>query len=213
MKIAIAGGTGLTGRLCLERLLENPSISQVFAIGRRPTGREHAKLREVVLVDGRPLEAIRVDGFVSCLGTTRKKAGSAEGFLAVDLELPLRLAKELNANGCRVAAVVSALGANPSSPFLYPRTKGRMEQGMEAVGFDSLSLLRPSLIAGSRAEKRTAETLALAALRVLQPILRGPLKEMGPVPAESIARALVKLVLEGKPGCSVYSSATLNRMG
>jgi uncharacterized protein YbjT (DUF2867 family) len=213
MKVAIAGATGLTGRLCLEQLLENASVSQVIAIGRRPTGRSHPKLQEILLLDGALPGPVGVDAFISCLGTTRRKAGSASAFVAVDLELPLRLAKALKENGCRIAAVVSAIGADASSPLLYPRTKGQLEEGMATLGFESLSLLRPSLIAGARVEKRAAETVALVALRLLQPVLRGPLGKMAPVRAEAIARALVTVVLAAKRGCAIYSSDELNRTG
>lgn len=205
MIVALAGSTGLTGRMTLDQLLKSERVAQVISIGRRTVGTQHEKLKEIFLKDGELKEPVAADALICCLGTTIKKAGSREKFLAVDLRLPVHLAQTLRGQGCLRAAVVSALGADPNSKIFYNRTKGEMEEMMKLTGFESLTLLRPSVIDGPREESRLAEQISLSVLKRLSPILRGSLKKYRPTPAILIAQHLVSAVVEGKPGVQVYT--------
>jgi uncharacterized protein YbjT (DUF2867 family) len=209
MKIAIAGATGLTGSLCLQELLKNERVFEIISIGRRNTGLLHPKLREVFLIDNKLSEEIQADAYICCLGTTIKKAGSKEAFKEIDLELPLYLAKELKKNGCKTAAVVSAMGAKSGSSIFYNSVKGEMENAMKEVGFESLSILRPSIIEGPRKEKRTGEKIGLAVMRFFNPILMGSLKHYKTIQASDIAKALVKSVTFKKVGNTIYLSGEI----
>ena len=204
MIVAIAGTTGLTGHLCLQQLLRHPGVHQVVAIGRSATGLQASRLREVQLVDNKLAQPVRADAFICCLGTTLKKAGSPAAFRAIDFELPVHLARQLHAAGCGVAAIMSAVGADALSSSLYVRTKGEMEHAMQALGFRSLSFLRPSFIKGPRPEKRGGEQLALLALQLVSPLLIGSLTRYKTVKAETIAQALIRAVVTQLPGHSVY---------
>jgi uncharacterized protein YbjT (DUF2867 family) len=209
MKVAIAGATGLTGNLCLQQLLLHPEIEQVISIGRKYTGLQHKKLSEVLLVQQQLPVPVYADAFICCLGTTIKKAGSSEAFIAVDLGLPLYLAKQLQQNGCTVAAVISSMGADISSSFLYTRTKGQLEEGLKKMGFQSLSILRPSIIDGERNEKRFGEKAALLVMKLISPLLFGSSANYKPIKASEIAQALVNLTIERKKGTTIYLSKTI----
>lgn len=209
MKIAIAGATGLTGNLCFQQLLLHPQIEQVISIGRKYTGLKHKRLAEVLLVQQQLTAPVYADAFICCLGTTIKKAGSPEAFIAVDLGLPLYLAKQLQQNGCTVAAVISSMGADISSSFLYTRTKGQLEEGLKEIGFQSLSILRPSIIEGERSEKRFGEKTALLVMKLFSPLLFGSLANYKPIKASEIAGALVNLTIEKKNGATIYLSETI----
>lgn len=213
MKIAIAGATGLTGNLCLQQLLQNSEVSQVIAIGRRPTGVQNPKLKEVLLNGPEPAEPVVADAFICCLGTTIKKAGSKNAFQAIDLDLPLSLAHHLKQNGCTRAAIVSAMGADTCSAVFYSRTKGKMETRMQTIGFESLSFLRPSLIEGDRKEMRLGESVGSAVMKVLNPLLIGPLRHYQSIDADCIAKGLVKAIISKKAGVSVYLSDDIKKLG
>jgi uncharacterized protein YbjT (DUF2867 family) len=203
MIIALAGATGLTGGHALRLLLDHPRVTKVISLGRRKLPLEHEKLEEL------PFSAapsIKSDAFLSCLGTTIKKAGSQEAFEQIDVDLPLEIARALKSNGCRSAAVVSAIGAAPESRIFYNRAKGKMEEGMKRIGFESLSILRPSIIMGAREEARIAEGFGKLAMSALSPLLIGGARKYRPIEAEAIARALVKLAIESAPGTSTYES-------
>lgn len=204
MKVAIAGTTGLTGSLSLQLLLEHPSVSAVISIGRRKTGIQHSKLSEVLLEDGLLKQTLNADAFISCLGTTIKKAGSQQAFRAIDHDLPLHLASVLHSNGCKTAAIVSAVGANAKSSVFYLRTKGEVEEAMKKIGFDSLSFLRPSFIAGPREERRGMELFMTGFMKLAGPLMFGGLKKYRAASANSIAEKLVQCIIDKKEGTDVY---------
>jgi uncharacterized protein YbjT (DUF2867 family) len=47
MRVILFGATGMVGRGVLIECLEDPSVSHVLAIGRRPIGMQHTKLEEI----------------------------------------------------------------------------------------------------------------------------------------------------------------------
>jgi hypothetical protein len=113
-----------------------------------------------------------VDAVVCALGTTKAKAGSQKAFRYVDYTLPLVFAKAAHIAGVETFALVSAIGASASSMFFYAKTKGEVERDIQKIGFRSLTICRPSIIAGERSEMRIAEGAVLAISRVLVPTCR-----------------------------------------
>ncbi len=212
MIVAIAGATGLTGNYCLEFLLLQIKITKVIAIGRKPTGIQNPKLEEVILKDNKLTSKVVADAFICCLGTTIKKAGSKEAFKAIDFDLPIYLAQELFKNGCRTAAVISAMGADENSAFFYNQVKGKMETEMKKIGFESLSIFRPSIIDGPRKEKRFGEKVGLAVMKFLRPVFVGALKNYAPIHAKIIGRSLMAVILIKKPGTQVYTSHEIKKI-
>ena len=212
MKVAIAGASGLTGSLCLEALLQHPEVDQVVAIVRRPLQRMHPKLQQVLLSGSELKESIVADAFISCLGTTIRKAGSREAFEAVDRHLPVQIARQLQRHGCQVVAVVSAMGASAHSRFFYNRVKGAMEDDLQQTGFASLSILRPSIIDGQRQESRPAERMALALARAIRPLMGGKLRHYRAIEARTIARALVTCIIQRRTGQFTYLSGDIETL-
>ena len=48
MKVILFGATGMVGQGVLRECLMDPGVTSVLAVGRSPTGQQHAKLREIV---------------------------------------------------------------------------------------------------------------------------------------------------------------------
>jgi uncharacterized protein YbjT (DUF2867 family) len=196
----IAGATGLVGRTLLELLLDRADVQRVTAIVRRPTGHAHPKLLELI-VDFARLEAelagrSATDVFC-CLGTTIAAAGSQEAFRRVDHDYPLALARAAREAGARRFVVVTAAGSNPGSSLFYSRVKGELERDLEPLGFPELAVLRPGLLLGERAERRRGERLAMALAGPMKLLFRGPLGKYRPVAASDVARAMLKVALDG----------------
>lgn len=207
-RILIAGATGLVGRHALALLLVDPRVSEVVAPTRRPLRPDPRLLNPVGALE--PLLAQAqwgpIDGAICALGTTRAKAGSAAAFRAVDLVMPLALARRLREDGAERFALTSTMGANPRSPFLYPRTKGELEAALIGLGFRSLTIVRPSLIGGDRDETRIAERIGLRLFRWAAPVLPRKLRIS---PAATIARTLVEAAIAGGPGVRVVEADAL----
>lgn len=205
----ILGATGLVGAEVLRLALNDPRVTRVIAPTRRPLP-PHPKLVNPVaerlesLAQG--IAAGSVDALLCALGTTIAKAGSKPEFQRVDYVLPLAFARRCHEAGTRVCAMVSSIGASPSSAFFYARTKGEVERDLESIGFESLTLLRPNIIEGHRTEVRAAERAALALAGVLRPLLP---KRMRPNPATRIARVLLDSAVAAKPGVTRIRSTEL----
>jgi len=156
----LLGGSGLTGGHCLDYLLNDAHYSQVVALVRRPLPVEHPKLiQRQVNFDQLDdcLARIQTNDVYCCLGTTIKKAGSQKAFYAVDFIYPAEIAKLSIANGAEQFLLISALGANPRSLIFYNRVKGEVEETIARYGFKGFYIFRPSLLLGTRRERRPSE--------------------------------------------------------
>ena len=56
-------------------------------------------------------------------------------------------------------ALLTATNSNPASWFLYPKTKGEIEEAVAGLGFDRLDIYRPAFLKG-RPSGRIMEELA-----------------------------------------------------
>ena len=209
MKVLHVGATGLVGRLVLARLLQSPRVERVVAPSRRALQMTHPRLlNPVVDFEALPGDADwwAVDAVVCTLGTTIADAGSQAAFRRVDHDYPLQVATFARQHGANAYALNSAMGATAGSKIFYNRVKGELEDALSALGYPSLVLVRPGLIDGERERPRMGEGMALAASRLLRPLL--PMK-WRPSRAERIADALVQAVLDPPPGRSIVEAASL----
>lgn len=206
VKLLILGATGLVGMNVFRKALEDKRFSQVIAPSRRslPT---HRKLVNPVSSDLATLlpDATdwAVDAVICAMGTTIGKAGSKEAFRHVDYVLPLAFAKRAHQRGGQAFALVSSPGASMSVPLFYCRTKAELERDIDALGFRSLTIVRPGMIGGHRQEFRPAERIVFPLAGILRPILP---KGLWINPAASIADVLIESVVAGRPGRHMVTS-------
>lgn len=186
-------------------LLPDDSVKRVLVVARRPTGLAHAKLHEYVFdlddMERHP-EAFAVDQVLCALGTTIKQAGTQERFRAIDYSLPMRAARLGLAHGARHYLLVSSAGANAKSRIFYSRVKGELERDLMNLGYPSLTIARPSVLAGTRAEQRRGEQFALK-LGWLMPA------SLKPIDARAVARALASAAREDKRGTCILDSRSM----
>lgn len=204
--VLIAGATGAVGREVLRLALANEKqVAQVVAPTRRALS-PHPRL-ENPLVEFDQLTGSEpwwdVDAVICALGTTIKKAGSQEAFRRVDHEYPLVVARHALMHGARSYALNSSVGADAGSKSFYLRTKGEVERDLDALGYCSYTIVRPSVIWGERQEVRLGESLAIFALTALKPVVP---RRYRVVPAVRIAQALLDRALAGVPGRKVIES-------
>jgi uncharacterized protein YbjT (DUF2867 family) len=210
MRLLLLGATGLVGSSTLKLALANPGISEVVAITRRalpPQNKLLNPVSEQIEELAKAPGVLVVDAVVCALGTTAAKAGTKEALRHVDYDLPLFFAKECHAAGVETFALVSAIGASTTSMFFYARTKGELERDVQQIGFRSLTICRPSIIAGPRTEVRNAERAALSVSRLLAPVLP---KKFHVNPAPVIAASLLNSVLAARPGSQWVFAEAMN---
>lgn len=206
----VAGGTGAVGHALLHRLAASPAAWRVVAWGRRPTG-VAGVIDHPIAADGD--DALPVSDVAFCaLGTTRKKAGSADAFRAVDETLVLRFADAARRAGCRTFILVSSAGADARSPALYLRVKGTVEAALAGMcggpeGFERVIVVRPSLLLAPRPD-RPGEAAVVWLARVLAPALRWiPAR---PIEVDAVAAAMLALDQTAPAGFSVHENAALH---
>ncbi|CAM3685050.1 NAD(P)H-binding protein [Parendozoicomonas haliclonae] len=208
----VAGSSGAVGRHVLDRLLQAPEYERVISLVRRPSGIADPKLDERIVdfdnLDLGTLPEPQATDVFCCLGTTRKKAGSAEAFRKVDFDYVLNLG--LLAKDAQVErfAVISSIGAGSGkNKGLYLRTKAEMEQALKALQLPSLIIVRPSLLVGERNEFRLGEHLAQLPLKLLS-FIPG-FGNYRPIRTAQVASAMVTLALGSGEGVHIYESRAL----
>ncbi|MCQ2105448.1 MAG: NAD-binding protein [Fibrobacter sp.] len=183
MKVAVLGSTGLVGKNVIKLLTRLDQVVRVYCPVRTLPGENgSADLASMGVVQGASKLDFEVVDFsamgesgegnakiragflgceavICCLGTTIKQAGSKAEQERVDTRLPLTLAALAKRVGVKNFLCVSAQGADSHSPFFYNRLKGMLEDGLTMMNFESLTLVRPSLLLGKHKDKRLGEEL------------------------------------------------------
>lgn len=158
MKVMILGATGATGKDLLELLLKDDDIQQVYVFVRRELEVKHEKLNTHVIDFDKPdqwRDLVTGDVLFSCLGTTRKIAGSKEAQWKVDYEYQYQFAKIASENKVNGYVLVSAINAAAKSPFFYSKMKGQLDEDVKAHIFNKLIIFRPPLLLRGIAERPT----------------------------------------------------------
>lgn len=219
MRVLLIGGTGLVGRALAERA--HARGCDLTLLLRRPPATPLAGARLFVnaslgvALDSWQVGAPACDVFVSALGTTRRVAGSAEGFARVDRDLVLSVASAARAAGARQAVIVSSVGADSRARNTYLRVKGEIEERIQALGFQRCDFLQPGLLLGSREQQpeRLAERFGQHLAPLLNPWLIGGLSRFRAIPAEDVATAAAALVGRAPAGVFRHHFAALKALG
>ena len=209
MKVAVLGSTGLVGKNVLKLLARLPQVVRVFCPVRNvPDLNDLGILEGASKLDFKQVDfeqdddAMRLffyagfvgcDAVVCCLGTTRKQAGSKAAQEKIDLRLPLKLSAIAKKAGVKNFLCVSAMGADSHSPYFYNRLKGQLEEGLDMIGFETLTLVRPSLLLGKHKDRRFGEELLQKTIGAHPEWIPAYVR---PVHAETVAAHLVTSALK-----------------
>jgi uncharacterized protein YbjT (DUF2867 family) len=151
MKVILFGATGMIGQGVLRECLLDPEVEAVLAVGRRPTGRSHPKLRECLHPDMAELGPIEAelagyDAALFCLGISSVGL-SEERYTAVTYTLTLAAARTLLRRNPGMAFIyVSAEGSDGTErgPMMWARVRGRTENDLFRLPFARVHVVRPA---------------------------------------------------------------------
>lgn len=201
----ITGATGATGRDLVQLLLQDNQYTIIVIFVRRPIGISAPKLFEV-LTDFDNLEQvagfIKGDVWFSCLGTTRKAAGSKEQQWHVDYGIPVKFAGIAKRNGVASVVLLSAYGASPASNVFYSKMKGKLEERIGALAFERYIIFRPGLLL-RKGSSRVGERIFAALLKLLNKL--GIARKFKPLPTSLLAGKLTKAPKVLGPGKHIIS--------
>ena len=208
----LVGATGLIGRAVIEGFGDN----SITVVTRRPVdGLAPHHAERVVSPEAWPdiIAAEKPAVLICCLGTTIRQAGSQAAFRAVDHDLILATARGARLGGTRQMIVVSSVGASAKAANFYLRTKGETEDGLRALGFDRLDLMRPGLLLGDRSGRpRLGEGLATIAAPLADALLHGSFRRYRSIQGATVAAAIVKLAGEGGSGVHIHENDAIRAL-
>ena len=195
-KAIVIGATGLVGQHLIKQLSE--IYETLIVIARRPPRYINASMRFYQLNDFANLPELfasvgadRTTDAFSCLGTTKKQAGSDEAFRKVDYEYNVSFAKLCCAKGVENFFLLSSMNAKTDSRFLYNRVKAETEQAIAALNFTQLMIFRPSLLLGKH-KGRPLESISQKAFQLISPFVSESLP-LHPISAERVAIAMTMM--------------------
>ena len=192
-KAIVIGATGLVGQHLVKQL--NELYDTLIVIARRPPRYINASMRFYQVNDFDNLAEIfasvgvdrKTDAF-SCLGTTKKQAGSDEAFRKVDHDYNVNFAKLCQDKGVENFFLLSSMNADIDSRFLYNRVKAETEQSIMALNFAQIVIFRPSLLLGKH-KGRPLESIGQKAFQLISPLLSESLS-LHPISAKRVASAM-----------------------
>lgn len=206
----LAGASGFVGARALDALLEAPEVARVFAVTRRPLGREHPRLaNRIVQFEHleRQLAGLKCQVAFCCIGARLAERAEAEAVRRIDLGYTLAFARAAKAAGAARFVVVSAAGADVAAKTDYLRAKGELERALAGTGFEALEILQPALVLGWPREMRAADLVRRALMPLANPLLVGARAARRGVPVGTLAAAMVGTLRAGRRGPQRYTYA------
>ena len=201
----LAGASGFVGTHVLDALLDAPQVTRVFAVTRRPLGREHSRLaNRIVQFDQleRQLAGLKCQVAFCCLGARLAERGGTDqrAVRRVDYDYTLSFARAAKAAGAARFVVVSAAGADVAAKGAYLRTKGELEQALSGLGFGALEILQPAMVLGWPREMRAIDLARRVAMPLVNPFLVGERMVQRGIPVASVAAAMLGTLRAGRRG-------------
>ncbi len=205
MKTAvIIGSSGLIGKELTKLLLEDERYTKINALVRKPLEINHEKLVQIRYdFDWPEGEHVHGEDFFCCLGTTIKKAGSQSAFRKVDYNYIIQTAETALSNGVSKMALVSSIGASTESKVFYSKVKGETEEALGALNFESLHIMRPSLLLGDRPDLRMAEIIGAFVSTAFSFAIPDKYKA---IEAKDVAKAMIQEINSDKKGINILES-------
>ncbi|WP_175626007.1 MULTISPECIES: NAD-dependent epimerase/dehydratase family protein [Oxalobacteraceae] len=152
MKVLIFGATGMVGQGVLRECLLDPEVTQVLSLGRRPTGIQHPKLREIIHTDlydysNIESELTGVDACFYCLGVSSVGMKEAD-YARISYDMTLAAAQVLaRLNPNMVFTYVSGAGTDSTEKgaVMWARVKGKTENALLRLPLRAY-MFRPGII-------------------------------------------------------------------
>jgi uncharacterized protein YbjT (DUF2867 family) len=198
-KAIVIGSTGMVGTQLIQLLLESKEYSEIVSLVRRPSGITHPKLAEYPVDFDKPetwSNLVAGDVLFSALGTTIARAKTKENQFKVDFTYQYSVAEVAAKNGVSRYVLVSSAGANSKSGTFYLKMKGKLDEAVQSLPFEVISILRPGQLDGDRLEKRFGEKAGLKVMAFFNKM--GLFKRYKPIHARKVALAMINAAWRNK---------------
>jgi uncharacterized protein YbjT (DUF2867 family) len=208
----------MVGQGVLLECLRDPGVERVLIVGRRPSGKSHPKITEVVHEDFTDFTSVEsklagYDACFFCLGVTSAGLSEAD-YTRVTLDYTLAAARPLaKLNPGMTFVFVTGAGTNAESKTMWARVKGRAENELRKLPFKGVYAFRPAFI--QPLDGITSRTAMYRIFyRILAPVV--PLfRRIAPkymTTTSEMGRAMLRVAREGWP-TPVLENADIVRAG
>ncbi|QIX59902.1 epimerase [Hymenobacter sp. BT18] len=208
LRVILTGATGMVGEGVLLECLNSPEVEQVLSISRRPSGRSHPKLREIIHSDFQNLAPVQdqLTGYNACffcLGVSSVGMKEPE-YRRLTQDLTLHFAQTLlPRNPGLTFCYVSGAGTDDTlrSRQMWARVKGETENALRVMGFRQAYMFRPGFLKTTPGQRHVLSyykyfSWLYPVVRGLAPKYASTLVELGQAMLHVSQRGYAKPVLE-----------------
>lgn len=204
--VLILGASGLIGSYLTQLLLKEEAIDKIYLLSRRPLNIHHPKVEERIInfsdTASYKNNFPEVDTIFCCIGTTQKQVkGDKDLYRKIDFDIPVNAAKFGIEKGATKYIIVSAIGSNAESNNFYVQLKGQVEEAISLLPYQSIHIMRPSLLLGNRKEFRIGEKFFQVLMKPLSFLIPSKYK---PIEAQQVAAAMIKAFHSNSKGVHIY---------
>ena len=201
MKVILTGATGMVGEGVLLECLDNPAVEQVLSVSRRPCGRAHAKLTELLVPDFRELGGVEAkltgyDACFYCAGISSVGLNEAQ-YTVISYDTPLAFAStllRLNPGMTFVHVSGSHTDSTEQGKVMWARVKGKAENALMRLPFKGVYNFRPSLMKPTPGQQKVKGGYYL--IKILYPLFNLVFPGMS---LSDVGRAMINAARFGAP--------------
>lgn len=199
--IVMMGATGAVGSQVVLELISLTgafdSISKLTLLGRRTHDDFNADFITQKIID--VLEPSSYQNMIAghhtaicTLGVGQPSKTSKKQLLRIDKTAALDFAQECKNNGVKHFQILTSIGSSATSKSFYLRGKGELEQELEALEFDTLSIFQPSVIITPTNRYGISQALTLAVWPTISKLMIGRMSQYRGIDVAVLGKAIAK---------------------
>ena len=153
----------------------------------------------------------KIDNVFICLGTKLRawelifmSKEKKDIFIKTDLDLIINAAKKAKASGAKTISLVSAVGVKEGSLNTYMDIKGKVENEIIKLEFESTNFFRPGHLQGKASSEKWDTAVADFFSKIMDVFLVGPFTKFKSIKGDAVAMAMVNETLNSKPGINTF---------
>ena len=210
LKVILTGATGMVGEGVLLECLDNPQVTEVLSVSRRPAGRQHLKLKEYIIPDFLQLsnDDEKLQGYDACFFCAGvSSVGMKEDkYRLMTYDTTLHFARAvLQQNPQMTFIYVSGKSTDSSEQgrLMWARVKGKTENDLMKLGFKKVYNFRPGFMKATPGQLHLLSAYKYFAwmyplLKTFFPGSASTLQQVGRAMINSVVKGYDKPILEVK---------------
>lgn len=202
--IIMLGATGAVGNHAARAFSKSPLVNKLTLLGRRSAEDivgESVAQHAVDIFSPKSYESL-IGGHctaVCTLGVGQPTKMSKEQFIKIDKTAVLDFASACKKAGVIHFELLSSVGVSSASSSFFLRSKGELEDGLKALGFERLSLFHPSMIMTPTNRYGFSQAVTLAVMPFIDPLLVGSLNKFRSISSVELGSAIAMNVIQSRP--------------